>query len=212
MCHALLRDASLYALLLTMDHDLAAEARAAGCATCGGILHSARYPRKPRGGPDDLGPDYAARLSFCCAQDGCRRRTTPPSVRYLGRRVYLGAVVVLVTAMAGGITATRAAQLREWLGVSVRTLKRWRAWWRETFVASTFWRGAKGRFMPPVAVDTLPASLLERFAGTDERTRVLQTLAFLGPLTTRLAGWVAGSPMGDGDPQTMRLVRRRSRS
>ena len=91
----------------------------------------------------------------------------PPSVRYLGRRVYLGAVVVLVTAMLGGITATRAAQLREWLGVSVRTLKRWRAWWRETFVASVFWRGAQGRFMPPVAIEALPASLLERFAGDE---------------------------------------------
>jgi hypothetical protein len=126
--------------------------------------------------------------------------------------VYLGAVVVLVTAMAGGITAARAARLRAWLGVSVRTLKRWRAWWRETFVASPFWRGVKGRFMPPVAVDTLPASLLERFAGADERTRLLQTLAFLGPLTTGRAVGVAGSPMGDGDPQTMRLARRRSRS
>ena len=118
MCHALLRDASLYAQLLTFDQDLAAEARAAGCGFCGGRLHSARYPRKPRGGLEDLGPDYTTRLSFCCAVDGCRRRTTPPSVRYLGRRVYLGAVVVLVTALRGGITATRAAQLRAWLGVA----------------------------------------------------------------------------------------------
>jgi len=39
-------------------------------------------------------------------------------VRYLGRRVYLGAVVVLVTAMIGGLTATRVARLRQWLGVS----------------------------------------------------------------------------------------------
>ena len=31
MCHALLRGASLYDQLLTFDHDLAAEARAAGC-------------------------------------------------------------------------------------------------------------------------------------------------------------------------------------
>jgi len=205
VCHALLRDASLYALMFTFDQDLAAEARAAGCAACGGILHSARYPRKPRGGLDDLGPEYTTRLSFCCAHDGCRRRTTPPSVRFLGRRVYLGAVVVLVTAMAGGITATRAAPLRAWLGVSVRTLKRWRAWWCETFVASPFWRGVKGRFMPPVAVDTLPASLLERFAGADERTRLLQTLVFLGPVTTRRAEGSAGSSMGVGDPQTMRL-------
>jgi len=212
VCHALLRDASLYEVLLTIDHDLAAEARAGGCAFCSGMLHSARYPRKPRGGPDDLGPDYATRLSFCCAQEGCRRRTTPPSVRYLGRRVYLGAVVVLVTAMVGGITAARAARLRELLGVSVRTLTRWRAWWRETFVASAFWRGVRGCFMPPVAVDTLPASLLARFAGADERTRVLRTLAFLAPLTTRRAAREAGSPMGGGDPQTMQLVPRRRRS
>ena len=211
MCHALLRDASLYDQLLTFDHDLAAEARAAGCAFCGGILHSARYPRKPRGGIDDLGPGYATRLSFCCAVDGCRRRTTPPSVRYLGRRVYLGAVVVLVTAMLGGITATRAAQLREWLGVSVRTLKRWRVWWRETFVASPFWRSAQGRFMPPVVIEALPASLLERFAG-DERTRLLHALVFLAPLTTHRVDRRAGSPMASADPQTMRLVAGRRRS
>jgi hypothetical protein len=211
VCHALLRDASLYDQLLTFDHDLAAEAHAAGCASCGGTLHSARYPRKPRGGPDDLGPDYATRLSFCCAVDGCRRRTTPPSVRYLGRRVYLGAVVVLVTAMLGGITATRAAQLREWLGVNVRTLKRWRVWWRETFVASAFWRGAQGRFMPPVAIEALPASLLERFAG-DERTRLLHTLGFLAPVTTRRVDRRAGSALAGGHPQTMRLVPGRRRS
>jgi hypothetical protein len=211
VCHALLRDASLYDQLLTFDQDLAAEAHAAGCAFCGGTLHSARYPRKPRGGPDNLGPDYTTRLSFCCAADGCRRRTTPPSVRYLGRRVYLGAVVVLVTAMLGGITAPRAAQLRAWLGVNVRTLKRWRVWWRETFVASAFWRGAQGRFMPPVAIEALPASLLERFAG-EARTRLLHALGFLAPVTTRRGDRRAGSAMAGGAPQTMRLVPGRRRS
>ena len=79
----------------------------------------------------------------------------------LGRRVYLGAVVVLATAMIGGVTAIRVARLRQWLGISLRTLARWRVWWREMFVASAFWRGARGRFMPPVMTETLPASLLE---------------------------------------------------
>jgi hypothetical protein len=65
-----LRDATLYDLLLMFDRDLAAEARTAGCGFCGGVLHSSRYPRKPRGGPDELGPEYATRLSFCCAADG----------------------------------------------------------------------------------------------------------------------------------------------
>ena len=211
MCHALLQDASLYDRLLTIDQDLAAEARAAGCAACGGVLHSARYPRKPRGGPDTLGPDYATRLSFCCAREGCRRRTTPPSVRYLGRRVYLGAVIVLVTALASGITPRRAAQLRALIGVSVRTLKRWRTWWCETFVASAFWQAAKGHFLPPVTVAELPASLLARFAGDEARTRLVHTLEFLEPLTVRGTDR-AGSAMSGGGPQTMRLAPRRPRS
>jgi len=184
VCHALLHDASLYDVLLKLDHDLAADARAAGCP-CGGVLHSARYPRKPRGGPDELGPEYRTRLSFCCAVDGCRQRVTPPSVRYLGRRVYLGAVVVLVTAMRAGLTARRAAQLREVLGVSVRTLARWRRWWQETFVASSFWQGVKGRFVPPVDPGELPATLLERFVADHARDRLVAVLRFLTPITTR---------------------------
>jgi hypothetical protein len=95
--------------------------------------------------------------------------------------------------------------------VTVRTLQRWRVWWRETFVASAFWRGARGRFLPPVAIETLPASLLARFAG-DERTRLLHVLVFLTPLTTRAGDRRAGSVRGGGDPQTMRLVPDRRRA
>lgn len=186
MCHALLSDARLYATLWKFDQDLAAQARAAGCG-CGGTLHSARFPRKPRGGPPDLGPAYDRRLSFCCAVEGCRQRTTPTSVRFLGRRVYLGVVVVLVAAMRHGISPARATRLRDLLGVSLRTLKRWRTWWRETFVRGAFWQRARGRFVPPVDVGRLPASLLERFAGDDEATRQVAALAFLAPLTTASA-------------------------
>src|SRR5258708_31315061 len=49
------------------------EARRGGCE-CGGVLHSARYRRKPRGGPSGLGAAFAVRDSFCCA--ACRRRAT----------------------------------------------------------------------------------------------------------------------------------------
>jgi hypothetical protein len=182
MCHGLLENASLYDRLLAIDQDLAAEARAAGCGACGGVLHSARYPRKPRGGPDALGPEQATRLSFCCAARTCRRRTTPPSVRYLGRRVFWGAVVVLLTTLTSGITPRRAAELRTRLGVSARTLTRWRRWWRETFVTTAFWRGVQGRFLPPVERATLPASLLARFAGA-AGPPLIATLKFLAPLT-----------------------------
>jgi len=108
VCHAPLQDPKLYSFLLLIDQDLAAQAQSAGCA-CGGVLHSARYPGKPRGAPRNLLDQYRSRLSFCCA--ACRRRTTPESVRYLGRRVYLAAVVLLVSAMRAGISGKRVAQL-----------------------------------------------------------------------------------------------------
>lgn len=203
MCQNLLRDARFYRTLLRCDEDMAGDARVAGCA-CGGVLHSARYPRKPRGGLVELGADYCWRLSFCCSEAGCRRRTTPPSVRFLGRRVYLAAVVVLMCALRDGVTPRRASRLRELVGVSVRTLERWRAWWLEEFPASGFWRHARARFSPPVDVAAFPSSLLDRFPGAELRERLVSLLSFLSPITTRgLPG--ARNSMGFRGPQGMRL-------
>ena len=38
---------------------------------------------------------FSRRFSLCCGRDGCRHRATPPSVRFLGGRVYVGAVVIV---------------------------------------------------------------------------------------------------------------------
>lgn len=177
----ILADPRLYELLLFIDQDLAEAVRAGGC-TCGGVLHRADYPRKPRGALAELCRAYARRLSWCCA--ACRHRRTPASVRFLGRRVYLGVVVVLVSALAEGLTARRAAWLREQVGVSPRTVERWRVWWRERFVASVFWEAARSCVQPPVDCSRLPGSLIERFAAADDRERMILTLRFLSPLTT----------------------------
>jgi hypothetical protein len=184
MSHMPLKDARVWQFLLMADAELAAEARGRGC-DCGGRLHSARYRRKPRGGlPRELREEYRWRESLCCAREGCRRRTTPPSLRFLGRRVYLGAVVVLVSAMTGGVTARKAEKMRELVGVSKRTLQRWRAWWLQTFPGTPFWRGARGRFVPPLEEQVLPAALLDRFVGGGEEGLVA-CLRFLAPITTR---------------------------
>lgn len=188
MCHKLLQDARLYSLLLMFDEDLAAEGRRGGCPTCGGRLDSGAYRRKPRGGPT-LPAGYEWRHSFCCAVRDCRKRQTPPSVRFLGRRVYLGAVVVLATAMQQGVTRWRASQLRALLGVSSQTLARWRLWWSEAFVESAFWKVAKAVLSPPADESRLPHALLVRFAG-DEVERLAGLLRFLSPLSTS-AGYVA---------------------
>lgn len=180
---SILADPWLYELLLVIDRELAEAVGAEGCA-CGGRLHRAAYPRKPRGALADLSREYERRLSWCCAV--CRRRRTPPSVRFLGRRVYLGVVVVLMSAMAGGVTRSRATWLREQAGlrVSLRTLARWQRWWRERFVATAFWREARARIQPPVDTGRLPGALLDRFEADDGRERLIAVLRFLSPLTT----------------------------
>lgn len=180
---ALLADGRLYELLQRFDEDLAAESRAGGCAHCGAVLHSARYRRKPRGFPGRLSPEYGWRLSLCCAREGCRKRTTPASLRFLARKVYLGAVVVLIAALRNGPTPARLQFLHDQVGVNRRTLARWRTWWCEELIATPFWRAASGHLMPPVEPTELPASLLERFAGA-ARDRLISALRWISPITT----------------------------
>jgi hypothetical protein len=178
----LLADATFHQLLLACDADLAEAARAERCTLCGGMLHSACYPRKPRGRPCRLGPEHNRRFSFCCAVDGCRSRATPPSLRFLGRKVYLAAIVVLVAIMRHGVTTSRMDRLSQAIGVDRRTVERWRAWWRDSFTATPFWRVARAAFMPPIDRECLPASLLERFTG-DDADRLVALLHFIGPVT-----------------------------
>lgn len=184
LCHNLLLDSRLYALLLKFDEDLAAEVRAAKCA-CGGRLDAAHYWRKPRGGPPDLGAEHNRRLSFCCAVDGCRTRRTPRSLRFLGPKVYFGAVVVLAAAMQHGPARAGVAQLEQLLGISRRTLARWRRWWGAAFRASRFWQSVRGRFMPAVDEAALPLAMLKGFTANDAHARLVALLRLLLPISTR---------------------------
>jgi hypothetical protein len=181
LCQGYLTNQQLHELLEKVDSELAAKVRQGGCMHCAGKLHRADYKRKPRGGPKRDQEIY--RDSFCCDQDGCRKRHTPPSVRFLGRRVYWGIVVVLVSAIQHGLRAERVRVLRESLGIDRRTLERWRAWWLETFVQSSFWKTARARFMPLICEKTLPLSLCQAFQ-MDCRDRLLELLRFLSPITT----------------------------
>jgi hypothetical protein len=190
-CQRYLAKPSVYEMLAECDADLAEKCQQAGCLKCPageGRLHRSDYRRKPRGGPEKVQKEEAWRESFCCDREGCRKRHTPPSVRFLGRRVYWGVVVVLMAAMTHGIKPARVEVLREKLGIDRRTLERWRRWWLTTFVESAFWKEARGRFIPPLCPKTLPWSLGEGF-GIDRLDRLLDLLRFLGPLTT---AWVPG--------------------
>jgi len=187
----LIGDATFYHMLERIDGEFAEATRRARCRVCDGALHCAHFPRKPRGGPPDLPAGYERRASYCCAVDGCRKRATPPSVRFLGRRVYLGAVVVLASAMQHGISAFRAKRLKELFGASRQTLERWRAWWLETFRSSRFWQTLRGRFMPVVDEGALPMSMLERFAQAGQDGPMGALLRVLQPIST--APWLEAS-------------------
>lgn len=79
-------------------------------------------------------------------------------------------------------TPARLTRLSSVPGIDRRTLARWRVWWRSTFTEGAFAQLALASFMPPVDIASLPASLLDRFAGaTAERLTAL--LRFLTPLT-----------------------------
>ena len=187
MSHDLLHDVRFWEQLLRIDEDLCAQAQAGGCPRCGDRLDRADFPRKPRGGPAELPAGYDRRLSLCCDREGCRKRVTPASVRFLGRRVYLAAVMVLVSVMRSGPTPGKVARLCDLFGVDRRTVTRWRRWWLDAFVVTPFWRAKRARLMPPVNEAELPASLLERFCGgLGEQLCLL--LRFLSPLTTASAG------------------------
>jgi len=186
-----LQDASFFELLSRFDEDLAAEARESGCA-CGGVLHSARYPRKPRGGPEALGQGRAMRASFCCAEEGCRRRTTPPSLRFLGRKVFFGVVVLLLPILREGPTPERVRRLEARFGVSRRTLYRWRQWWQETVPRSRWWQQQRGHLAGAAFGGELPVSLLAALGDIEAiRDRVVAALKLLASLPASLAeqGW-----------------------
>lgn len=189
MLHVDLNDPRLWSLLLWIDLDLAQQVQASGCP-CGGRLHRGDYVRKPRGIARSLLRDprlmLDRRISLCCAADGCRRRSTPPSVRFLGRRVYLDAVVVLASALAQGLPRRRRRELEARFGVGSRTLDRWRDWWQRTFTHSGVWMELRAQFATLGWVTDLPAALLRALLEVhgDLRRALLALLSALLPLTT----------------------------
>jgi hypothetical protein len=166
MLHDLRLGVEFFALLAKLDGHIAELVSAAGCAHCGGPLYQANYERKPRGAAIAAeGEAFTLRHSLCCGREGCRKRALPPSLRFLGRRVYVEAVVLLASAAAQLVSALRDARAET--GVPVRTLRRWSSWWRGTFPQSSTWLELRARFSPPPPDDAaLPCSLLMRL-GSD---------------------------------------------
>jgi len=168
--------------LTKIDAAIVERAAKEPCRDCGGPLYRGDYPRKPRGGLLAIAAEaFGRRFSLCCGREGCRHRVTPPSVRFLGRRVYIGAVVILVSSVALAI-ATAIAVVRK-TGVPACTTRRWLRWWRGPFTTTAPFVDLCARLVPGPDRHRLPTSLLERL-GNDDPARLSKLLAWLAPITT----------------------------
>lgn len=179
--------------LSVIDADMAQQALEGGCAVCGARLHRADYPRKPpcRVTNPDEGL-LCSRTSFCCADRDCRKRVTPPSLRFFARRHYPSLVVVLAAILVNGASPRRVREVARSIAVDRRTLERWRDWWTKQLPRTSLWQSLRGRLDRPVDEALLPISLLERFTSTRAECRLRKLLELLravslsGPMRARL--------------------------
>ena len=182
MLRELLKKINLFSLLHQIDMDLANQCREKGCPYCGGPLHFARYQRKPRGGPKNFPEEYIVRQSLCCGQEGCRRRTLPPSCLFMGRRVYWGCVILVVMLLRQKRPrGAKTRKLMQMFNIARKTLFRWIAYFRDTFPRSGQWQHLRGRISPVVQDNELPTSLVRYFLKHTKSSEegLIQCLRFL---------------------------------
>jgi hypothetical protein len=114
-------------------------------------------------------------------------------VRFLGRKVYLGAVVVLVAAMRQGPSPRRVRELSRLFEIDRRTIDRWRVFWHEHFPQTAFWKTNRSRLVPKVDLAHLPRALLDAFIHSpDSREDWKRLLRFLSPITITGGLWIKG--------------------
>jgi hypothetical protein len=129
---------------------------------------------------------YCVRHSFCCSASDCRQRVLPASCRFWGRRVYWGAVILVVTALGQGRTSGFSInKLSRLFGIERKTICRWMIYFREQFPKTPLWRRLRGKVGADVKDNDLPAGLVRRFIKKfgSEEIAVGQCLQFLASST-----------------------------
>jgi len=170
-----------FALLEQFDEEITRRVASERCPRCGGPLHRGDYGRKPRGALiAPAAEESVRRFSLCCGRRGCRRRALPPSLRFLGRRVYAGAVVIVASMLA--LMLGTAGAIRRTTGVPARTTRRWLGWWQGPFISTEVFVAVRARLIG-VKIEELPTSIVDRLDGTLKQ-RVRTMLDLLAPITT----------------------------
>lgn len=180
----LLKNPSFFYILLKLDQESANALQSKGCSHCGGPLHIANYPRKPRGLASDLNADdFAIRYSFCCGH--CRQRHTPVSTLFFCRKVYSAAMIVIAAMIIQGATDFRVRALNA-LGIPKQTIYRWLAWWRNNFSQSQTWQEIKSAF---IGVHQLPLDSVNKMQGEDQKNKIVKWLFNIQRISVTLSNW-----------------------
>lgn len=184
MCQNFLYNAIFHAFLKLVDQELAKNIQGQGCPYCGSKLDKADYPRIPFSVPVPFRDHYEKRCSFCCRE--CRKRTTSPSVRFFGRRRFPAPLFIFISILNSGANQRRRAQVKRHFGivVSQSTWKRWRRWWRESFMTTSFWQQSEGLMQPTPEImqGPFPRVILNLFQG-EIKEKMCTLLQFLAPMT-----------------------------
>ncbi len=135
--------------------------RLQACPICGSPLHYSNYPRKPRGGPENLPDEFLKRHSLCCSKEGCRKRMLPVSCRFWNAKVYWGiAILVIMTLHQRRTEGYGANKLIRLFGISRQTLKRWLTYFSEIFPLSSMWLRIKGHVGIETSNNNLPGVIV----------------------------------------------------
>lgn len=182
MLTKLIKKKNLFSHLYKIDKNTAERYRQLPCPHCGGQLYFSNYMRKPRGEPEDVPEKYFLQFSLCCGTEGCRKRLIPPSCRFLGRKVYWFAVILCV--LTDWQNTNEKITVSEWsikTGISRHTIKRWLAFFRDTFPASQTWRLLRGRISACVRNRNLPSDLIHhcRTLKSTAKDALIASLMFL---------------------------------
>lgn len=180
MLQEVLERVSFFGVLYRIDVEFYQEMRCRGCVICGGPLYNGFYERKARGSPVPIPEQYDKRMSMYCGH--CYKRHLPQSCLYMGRRVYWGAVMLLVvTFRQQRLTGFTAQKIREKHGITSNTLRRWMSYYRDEFIHSTGWKAICGRLKADVVSAEQPCALVAHFVASagDETDGVVSCLKFL---------------------------------
>lgn len=183
MYHSITLDPNFFNHLLATDKQIARQVQAQNCSVCSGKLYQAHYERKPRGIPDGVDPDYVIRFSFCCATQGCRKRTTAPSLRFLSRKVYTSVILLLVFLLREKTDEAKVGCLNQYFKreIAVETIRRWRCFWLfQLPLSMTF----KRQGFSEQQKQTMPVSLVCLFKQLPAFEQLKKSLQWLLPLSS----------------------------